>query len=108
MHPGRLKTDLPADSPRGPTLNNLSPGCQTPCPAIRVGLHTSFRNGRVDAARFTENGKFYFTATALKDYQTRLTPLGEPKLIERFGKNGLRAEPVTGLIEQFAVYPFSE
>ena len=86
--------------------------------------------GQIDRSKFTENGKFYFTPTVLSDYHASLAPLGPPKGIVRRGQTGLRggltedeyiltftdrkllcvvrAEPATGRIEEFALYPFTE
>lgn len=88
------------------------------------------RNGQIDRSKFTDNGNFYFAPTVLLDYRTSLTALGEPTRIERRGSKGLRggltveryiftfadrkllgvvrAEPSSGRIEQFTLYPFAD
>jgi hypothetical protein len=88
------------------------------------------RTGQIDRAKFTDNGKFYFTPAVLADYRSSLSPLGEPTRVERRGTKGLRggltveryiftftdrkllcvvrAEPSTGRIEQFSLFPFSD
>ena len=88
------------------------------------------RSGRIDRSKFTDNGNFYFTPTVLSDYQSSLSPLGALKSIVRYKPTGLRggltveryilsfadrkllcvvrADPGTGRIEQFALYPFTE
>ena len=88
------------------------------------------RTGQIDRSKFTENGNFYFTSTVLSDYHASLAPLGALKSIVRHGQTGLRggltddeyilsftdrkllcivrAEPGTGRIEEFALYPFTE
>jgi D-alanyl-D-alanine carboxypeptidase len=88
------------------------------------------RTGQIDRSRFTDNGNFYFSSTVVTDYRASLTPLGEPTRIERRGTKGLRggltveryiftfpdrkllcvvrAEPSTGRIEQFTLYPFTD
>jgi hypothetical protein len=88
------------------------------------------RTGRIDRSKFTENGNFYFTSTVLSDYRSSLGPLGALKIIVRHEQTGLRggltdeqyiltftdrkllcvvrAEPGTGRIEEFALYPFTE
>jgi CubicO group peptidase (beta-lactamase class C family) len=88
------------------------------------------RTGRIDRSKFTENGNFYFTQTVLADYRSSLIPLGTPTSIaprEQPGLRGglteeqyiltfttrkllcvVRAEPATGRIEEFALYPFAE
>ncbi len=85
------------------------------------------REGQIDRSRFTVNGNFYFTPTALADYRASLAPLGQPtgfrqrsaKLRGGFTAESytvsypgrtltvvLRAEPgANGKIEQFTVYP---
>ncbi len=85
------------------------------------------REGKIDRSRFTVNGNFYFTPTALGDYRASLAPLGQPtsfrqrsvKLRGGFTAESytvsypgrtltvvLRAEPgANGKIEQFTVYP---
>jgi len=88
------------------------------------------RSGQIDRSKFTDNGNFYFTAAVVVDYRNSVTPLGEPTRIERLGTKGLRggftteryiftfadrkllcvvrAEPSTGRIEQFTLYPFTD
>lgn len=88
------------------------------------------RTGQIDRSKFTDNGNFYFTPAALVDYRTSLAALGEPMRIERRGSKGLRggftveryvftfadrkllcvmrAEPSTGRIEQFTLYPYTD
>ena len=88
------------------------------------------RTGRIDRSKFTDNGNFYFSKAVLSDYRTSLAPLGEPTRVERRGTKGLRggftaeqyiftfadrkllcvarAEPSTGRIEQFMLYPFTD
>ncbi|SFS04263.1 serine hydrolase domain-containing protein [Sphingomonas jatrophae] len=91
-------------------------------------LWDQVRSGRIDRARFTDNGNYYFTAQTLEDYRTSLTHLGEPTSFVRTGpprlRGGftvesyvltfpttklrivLRAEPKQGgRVEQFTVYP---
>ena len=88
------------------------------------------RTGRIDRSKFTENGNFYFTPTVLSDYRSSLGALGTLTSIMRHEQTGIRgglteeryiltfmdrkllgvvrAEPVTGRIEEFALYPFAE
>jgi|HubBroStandDraft_5_1064220.scaffolds.fasta_scaffold91348_1 D-alanyl-D-alanine carboxypeptidase len=88
------------------------------------------RTGQIDRSKFTENGNFYFSPTVILDYRNSLTPLGEPTRIEKRGPTGLRggltveryifnfpdrkllcvvrAEPATGRIEQYTLYPFTD
>ena len=86
------------------------------------------RAGKLDRSRFTANGNYYFTATAIGDYRSSLVKLGEPlsftldKSSIRGGftaeyytityptaklKLVLRAEPDGGKIEQFMLFPTS-
>jgi len=93
-------------------------------------VYEMLRSGKIDRQRFTENGNFYFTPQALADYQASLSALGElqdivrtkpPSLrggltseryLLRFASRRLlavvRAEPDTGRVEQFALYPYSD
>jgi D-alanyl-D-alanine carboxypeptidase len=93
-------------------------------------VFSMLRAGQIDRSKFTDNGNFYFSPTVVLDYRTSLTPLGEPTRIERRGTKGLRggltveryvltfpdrkllcvvrAEPSTGRIEQYTLYPFSD
>jgi D-alanyl-D-alanine carboxypeptidase len=93
-------------------------------------LYAMLASGKIDRAQFTENGNAYFTARALADYRSSLSPLGLPTAVIRRGKPGLRggltseaylftfknrkliarlrAEPATGKVEQFTLYPFSD
>jgi D-alanyl-D-alanine carboxypeptidase len=88
------------------------------------------RTGQIDRSKFTDNGNFYFKEPVLVDYRTSLTSLGDPTRVERRGTKGLRggltieryvftfadrkllcvlrAEPSTGRIEQFTLYPFTD
>jgi D-alanyl-D-alanine carboxypeptidase len=88
------------------------------------------RTGQIDRSRFTDNGNFYFNPTALSDYRTSLAGLGEPISVARHGAKTLRggltseayvftfagrkllcivrAEPSSGRIEQYTLYPFSD
>jgi CubicO group peptidase (beta-lactamase class C family) len=83
--------------------------------------------GRIDRSRFTANGNEYFTEQALADYASSLAPLGAPVAVtpqrEKRLRGGLtvevfnfkfkdrtllavlRAEPDTGKVEQFTIYP---
>jgi D-alanyl-D-alanine carboxypeptidase len=104
------------------------------CAADEVrGVRSIFemlRTGRIDRSKFTANGNFYFTPTVVSDYRSSLGPLGPPTSIVRREQPGLRgglteekyiltfthrkllgvvrAEPGTGRIEEFALYPFTE
>jgi CubicO group peptidase (beta-lactamase class C family) len=93
-------------------------------------VYEMLRSGRIDRARFTDNGNFYFTPQALADYQASLSALGElqdivrmkppalrggltsERYLLRFASRRLlavvRAEPDTGRIEQFALYPYTD
>lgn len=93
-------------------------------------LFEDLRAGRVDRSKLTDNGNFYFTTTALADYHSSLSPLGKLKQVARYEPKGLRggltvekfifsfadrkllcvlrADPATGRIEQFTLYPFSD
>jgi CubicO group peptidase (beta-lactamase class C family) len=86
------------------------------------------RAGKIDRSKFTANGNFYFTQAVVLDYRTSLATLSEPKRIELRASKGLRggltveryiftfadrkllcvvrAEPSTGRIEQFTLYPY--
>ena len=88
------------------------------------------RTGQIDRSKFTDNGNFYFSKAAILDYRNSLAPLGEPTRVERRGTKGLRggltaeryiftfadrkllcvvrAEPSTGRIEQFTLYPYTD
>lgn len=88
------------------------------------------RTGKIDRSRFTDNGNFYFTPVVLADYRSSLMPLGDPRRVVRQEPSALRggltvekyiftfvdrklqavvrAEPSTGRIEQFALFPFSD
>jgi hypothetical protein len=88
------------------------------------------RTGPIDRSMLTDNGNFYFTAAVLADYRSSLIPLGELKRVVRYEPKGLRggltvekfifsfadrkllcvvrADPSTGRIEQFTLYPFSD
>jgi D-alanyl-D-alanine carboxypeptidase len=88
------------------------------------------RTGQIDRSKFTDNGNFYFTPAVLTDYHSSLSPLGELKRVVRYEPKGLRggltvekyvftfadrkllcvvrAEPSTGRVEQFALYPFTD
>jgi D-alanyl-D-alanine carboxypeptidase len=93
-------------------------------------VFSMLRNGQIDRAKFTDNGNFYFTEVAVRDYRTSLASLGEPTRVAPRGSKGLRggltveryvftfadrkllcvvrAEPATGRIEQFTLYPFTD
>jgi D-alanyl-D-alanine carboxypeptidase len=93
-------------------------------------IFNMLRTGQIDRSKFTENGNFYFTPTVLSDYRTSLATLGDPTRIALRGSKGLRggltveryvftfadrkllcvvrAEPSTGRIEQFTLYPFTD
>jgi hypothetical protein len=88
------------------------------------------RSGSIDRSMLTDNGRYYFSAAVLADYRSSLSPLGELKRVVRYQPKGLRggltdekyifsfadrkllcvvrAEPATGRIEQFTLYPFSD
>jgi len=88
------------------------------------------RTGQIDRSKFTENGNFYFTPAVLLDYRTSLQALGEPTRVMRRGSKGLRggltveryiftfadrkllcvvrAEPSSGSVEQYTLYPLSD
>jgi D-alanyl-D-alanine carboxypeptidase len=92
-------------------------------------LFAMLRSGAVDRSRFTANGNYYLTATAIADYKASLSALGDPiafthlssKLRGGFTEDKfsvaypnrklsivLRAEPGPhGRVEQFTVYPAS-
>lgn len=53
-------------------------------------LFDQLRDGAPDAARLTENARFYFTPTALADYSASLSPLGEPLSFTQAGPARLR------------------
>ncbi len=93
-------------------------------------VFSMLRSGQIDRSKFTDNGNFYFSKAVIGDYRSSLAPLGEPTRIERRGTKGLRggltteryiftfadrkllclvrAEPSTGRIEQFTLYPFTD
>lgn len=93
-------------------------------------IFNMLRTGQIDRSKFTENGNFYFTAQVLLDYRNSLATLGEPARIALRGSKGLRggltverylftfadrkllcvmrAEPSSGRIEQFTLYPFTD
>lgn len=86
--------------------------------------------GRIERSLFTANGNDYFTEQALADYASSLAPLGPPVAVTLQGKKQvrggltverfnfkfkdrtllavLRAEPETGKVEQFTIYPSGE
>ncbi len=47
-----------------------------------TALFAMLRGGPLDRSKLTENGNFYFTDTALGDYRTSLSALGEPTKVE--------------------------
>jgi hypothetical protein len=57
--------------------------------AARI-LFDQLRSGAPDAARLTENARFYFTPMALADYRASLGALGEPTSFTQVGKASLR------------------
>jgi CubicO group peptidase (beta-lactamase class C family) len=88
-------------------------------------LFDMLRKGEIDRSRFTENGNAYFSAQALADFKSSLSPLGEPTSFTRraFAMRGgmtsevydvtyptrklrivMRAYP-DGKVEQFMVHP---
>jgi len=93
-------------------------------------LFTMLRDGRIDRTKFTANGNFYFSKTALADFASSLKPLGEPKSIVRTGAHAMRggftqdqfiftfrsrrmiatirAEPDGGRVEQFTFDPLGD
>ena len=93
-------------------------------------IFNGLRTGQIDKSKFTDNGLFYFSPTVILDYRTSLANLGEPTRIERRGAKAqrggltveryvfsfsdrkllcvLRAEPSTGRIEQFTLYPYTD
>lgn len=93
-------------------------------------MFEKLRAGQIDRSKFTENGNFYFNGAALADYHSSLSVLGELKSMVRYKPTGLRggltveryilafadrklqcvvrADPSTGRIEQFALYPFTD
>lgn len=92
-------------------------------------LYAKIRDGRLDRATLTANGRFYFTPEKLIEYRTSLVALGDPRSVvqtqsglrggftdERFlfdfgGRKlqiTIRAEPgANGLIEEFLAAPVS-
>lgn len=88
------------------------------------------RTGPVDRSQLTDNGNFYFSTMVLADYRASLGPLGALQRVVRYEPKGLRggltvekyiftfadrkllcvvrAEPSTGRMEQFSLYPFSD
>jgi len=90
-------------------------------------LYDMLSAGRIDRGLFTNNGNDYFTEQALADYAASLAPLGPPVAVTLRGKKQLRggltverfnfkfadrtllavlrAEPGTGKVEQFTIYP---
>ena len=46
--------------------------------------------GTLDRSLLTEDANYYFTKTALSDYQTSLSPLGTPSDFKQVGKTRLR------------------
>ena len=93
-------------------------------------IFNMLRTGQIDRSKFTQNGNFYFTPQVLLDYRNSLATLGEPTRIALQGSKGLRggltaekyiftfadrkllcvvrAEPASGRIEQFTLYPFTD
>lgn len=90
-------------------------------------LYEMLSAGRIDRALFTKNGNDYFSEQALADYASSLAPLGPPVEVTQRGRKQLRggltverfsfkfndrtllavlrAEPDTGKVEQFTIYP---
>lgn len=90
-------------------------------------LYDMLSAGRIDRSLFTKNGNDYFTEQALADYASSLAPLGPPLEVTQRGQKQLRggltverftfrfkdqtllavlrAEPDTGKVEQFTIYP---
>ena len=103
---------------------------QTDDTATVRGLYRMLRDGNVDRRRFTDNGNFYFSATALADFSASLGPLGDPKAVARSElqtlRGGLtveqfvfsftdrkllatlRADPASGRVEQFTLEPYTD
>jgi CubicO group peptidase (beta-lactamase class C family) len=95
-----------------------------------LSVFNMLRTGQIDRAKFTDNGNFYFTPTVLSDYRSSLESLGEPTRIQRHGEKALRggltvelyiftfvdrkllcivrADPDSGRIEQYTLYPYSD
>jgi CubicO group peptidase (beta-lactamase class C family) len=95
-----------------------------------LSVFNMLRTGQIDRAQFTDNGNFYFTPTVLSDYRSSLESLGEPTRIQRHGEKALRggltvelyiftfvdrkllcivrADPDSGRIEQYTLYPYSD
>ena len=90
-------------------------------------LYDMLSTGRIDRSLFTKNGNDYFTEQALADYAASLAPLGPPVEVSQRGTRQLRggltverftfrlkdrtllavlrAEPGSGKVEQFTIYP---
>jgi D-alanyl-D-alanine carboxypeptidase len=53
-------------------------------------IYDQLRSGTLDRSLLSEDANFYFTPTALGDYRTSLSALGEPSGFEQTGKTRLR------------------
>jgi CubicO group peptidase (beta-lactamase class C family) len=53
-------------------------------------VYDQLRSGKLDRSLLTENANYYFTPQAIADYQSSLSPLGEPLSFEPDGKPVLR------------------
>jgi CubicO group peptidase (beta-lactamase class C family) len=53
-------------------------------------VYDALRAGKLDRNLLTENANYYFTAQAIADYQSSLSPLGEPQSFDPDGKPVLR------------------
>ncbi len=51
-------------------------------------IFTGLQHGRIDRGQFTSDANSYFDATALKDYQSSLAPLGTPTSFVQRSANG--------------------
>ena len=48
-------------------------------------IFLGLQQGKIDRAQFTDNANYYFSETALKDFQSSLGPLGAPKVFQALG-----------------------
>jgi hypothetical protein len=70
----------------------LFPATQQAPPAIVEryrGIYEGLQRGQIDRSLFTEDGNFYFTDQAIKDFASSLGPLGAPDSFMHTGQ-GLR------------------
>ncbi len=67
-----LKADNPSDANENQKIRKVYDGLQ---------------QGKIDRSLFTDNGNFYFSDQALKDFAAGLGPLGVPQAFSQLGSS---------------------